>query len=193
MLSSCRTSTCTAVAVPPARAISRATVVIVEEGEFGLGGKGEGRSEGGVVDLAATTTEGDQRDEMSMRVLDSREYMTYRRTRCWRGQWQFGGRCRGRRLRRGRRGVGRGAFWVVCCAVCYVLLCDVVLCYGVSYVGDDFIYRLQLFNNHRLEMHSRGVEGEGRTEVGPCGFPGRGYLGCPTFGITGFLVLGTDY
>jgi hypothetical protein len=47
-----------AVASPPARVISRATVVMVDCGELGCGGKGESlaRSGSGVVDLAATTT-----------------------------------------------------------------------------------------------------------------------------------------
>jgi hypothetical protein len=47
-----------AVASPPARVISRATVVMVERGELGSGGKGDilARSASGVMDLAATTT-----------------------------------------------------------------------------------------------------------------------------------------
>jgi hypothetical protein len=46
------------VASPPARVISRATVVMVDWGELGLGGKGESlaRSAFGVVALAAATT-----------------------------------------------------------------------------------------------------------------------------------------
>lgn len=40
MLSGKRTSTGIAVAMPPATMISRATVLIVEEGELGSGGKG---------------------------------------------------------------------------------------------------------------------------------------------------------
>lgn len=45
-------------ASPPARVISRATVVMVDWGELGFGGNGESlaRSASAVVDLAATTT-----------------------------------------------------------------------------------------------------------------------------------------
>ncbi len=47
-----------AVASPPARVISRATVVMVDWEDFELGGKGVSlaRSAGEVVDFAATTT-----------------------------------------------------------------------------------------------------------------------------------------
>ena len=54
-LSEWRTSTCTAVAEPPVELISRATVVIVDSGEFGLGLSGMGL-EGSLMVLAATTT-----------------------------------------------------------------------------------------------------------------------------------------
>lgn len=58
MLSYSVVSTGMAVASPPARVISRATVVMVDCGEFGSGGKGVSLSSWawGVVDLAATTT-----------------------------------------------------------------------------------------------------------------------------------------
>lgn len=51
-------STGMAVASPPARVISRATVVMVDWEDLGFGGKGLilARSASEVVDLAATTT-----------------------------------------------------------------------------------------------------------------------------------------
>ena len=52
-----RTSTDIAVAFPPASVISRATVLIVDDGEFGSGGKGEHFVASDVV-FAATTTVG---------------------------------------------------------------------------------------------------------------------------------------
>jgi hypothetical protein len=55
MLGKSRVSTGMAVAVPPASSISRATVEMVDAGEFGSGGKGE-VLEASEVDLAATTT-----------------------------------------------------------------------------------------------------------------------------------------
>ena len=51
------TSTDIAVALPPASVISRATVLIVDAGEFGSGGKGEHVVASDVV-FAATTTAG---------------------------------------------------------------------------------------------------------------------------------------
>jgi len=52
-----RTSTDIAVALPPVEVISRATVLIVDAGEFGSGGKGEHFVASEVV-FAATTTVG---------------------------------------------------------------------------------------------------------------------------------------
>lgn len=54
-LSSDRTSTWMGVASPPAEVISRATVVMVESLDFGLGALSVSL-EGSVMDLAATTT-----------------------------------------------------------------------------------------------------------------------------------------
>lgn len=56
-LSGERTSTCTAVASPPAEMISRVTVVMVESGDLGSGGKGTVGLEGSLTVFAATTTE----------------------------------------------------------------------------------------------------------------------------------------
>lgn len=55
MLAGERTSTCSAVATPPAEVISRATVLMVEAKELGSGGKGLHLLASEVV-LAATTT-----------------------------------------------------------------------------------------------------------------------------------------
>ena len=55
MLDGSVVSTRMAVASPPRRLISRATVVMVESGELGWGGKGV-EEVVGVVDFAATTT-----------------------------------------------------------------------------------------------------------------------------------------
>ena len=57
MLEKLRTSTGIAVALPPVEVISRTTVLIVDAGEFGSGGKGE-HFEGSEVVFAATMTVG---------------------------------------------------------------------------------------------------------------------------------------
>lgn len=51
-----RTSTCTATASPPASTISRVTVVMVDDGELGSGGKGVAGPDESLIVLAATTT-----------------------------------------------------------------------------------------------------------------------------------------
>lgn len=58
MLETSRVSTLMAVACPPASRISRVTVLIVDCGEFGSGGKGVPAWYASLVDLAATTTGG---------------------------------------------------------------------------------------------------------------------------------------
>lgn len=85
-----RTSTAMAVHVPLwSSVISRATVLMVDDGELGSGGKGVDGSYGFEVVLAATTTA-----HISICIcLSYRRELTYQHIRYGPGRWRLVARC----------------------------------------------------------------------------------------------------